>query len=168
MPLLKRGDQQGMEELYRIYSPLIYGLILRIIGREDVAQEALQDTFLKIWNNIQAYNPDKGRFIPWVLKIARNTAIDTKRLKREKQQRQIVSFSEELKTSRTLSTELPIDHIGLRDQVKQLEPAYQKVIELAFFCGMTHTEVAEELNLPLGTVKGRIRKAFRELRIIFS
>ena len=166
--LLKNKDQRGIKILYQYYSPLIYGLIFKIVKREDAAEDALQDAFLKVWRNIDSYDRSKGKFIAWVIRVARNAAIDAKRSKFERQNTRFVPFTEVIKTDSTLSFELKVEHIGIREKLELLEKPYRDVIELTFFCGMTHTEAAKELNLPLGTVKSRIRKAFKELRIIFG
>lgn len=166
--MLKQKDQQGISVLYHHYASLIFGLIYKIVRKKEVAEEALQDTFLKVWRNIETYDDSKGMFIAWVMKIARNAAIDRIRSKSERQNDHIVPLSEVLKTDQHSTTELKVEHLDLRDKVKMLEPPYQQVIELAFFHGFTHREIAKELNLPLGTVKGRIRKAFSELKTIFA
>lgn len=79
--LLQQRNQQGVSALYDKYASVVYGLIYRIIGRKDFAENALQDTFLKVWQNIETYDVSKGRFLSWILKIARNAAIDVKRSK---------------------------------------------------------------------------------------
>jgi len=167
--LLIQKDQRGIQEMYHKYSSLIYGLIYRILKQQDLAENVLQDTFVKVWQKIHAFDTNKGKFITWVLKIARNTALDAKRSKSERQNAQVVGLQEGIPhESQHHTVEIPVEYIGIKEKVQTLDPKLSQVIDLAFFEEYTHAEIAEELGLPLGTVKSRIRKAFKELRLILA
>lgn len=163
--LLQRKERTALAYLYDHYSPALYGVIHRIVGKEKVAEEVLQDTFVKIWDKIDTYDPDKGRLFTWMLNISRNLAIDRLRSK---------EFSYTNKTDRLDSTissvgpELYVeqkmkDH-GLINLLGQLSPEQQMIVDLVYFKGYTHSEVAKEYDVPLGTVKTRLRSSLIKLR----
>ncbi len=165
--LLTEREIRGMDILYDQYGDFIYGLICKIIQYEDLAEIVLQDTFLKVWDKIDTYSLEKGRFLTWMMNIARNTAIDMTRSKNYKQTLKLISLENVSPNTETLDLGVKIEHIDIRDIVSKLDDKYSEIIQLLYFKGYTHAEVAEELNLPLGTVKGRVRKAFKDLRGIF-
>jgi RNA polymerase sigma factor (sigma-70 family) len=166
--LLQSNSREGFEHLYDNYSPALYGIILKIVKDEERAADVLQDAFLKIWKNIAAYNGEKGTLFTWILNIARNTAIDKLRAE--------VKTSNVINLENITESELPNVSIfnpspglmDIRSIVELLLPERKVLVELVYFQGYTHEEVSEKLNLPLGTVKSRIRKALQELRHIFS
>lgn len=165
---LRRRDKDALRELYRAYSPVAFGVICKIVKKEDVAENVLQDVFLKVWNNIEQYDTSKGRFLSWILRIARNAAIDKVRSKNYQQDRK-TSGLENSPVSNLAYTGAPsTDNIDVRDKVNKLDTKYRVLIELTYFEGYSHTEAAKQLDLPLGTVKGRIRKALKELRKVLS
>ena len=154
--------------LYRAYSPIVFGVICKVVKMEDVAENILQDVFLKVWNNIGQYDTSKGRFLSWLLQIARNAAIDKVRSKAYQQGLKTNSLDNTVKANPAYTTSMNVDHLDVRDKVKTLDSKYRSLIELTYFEGYSHTEAAKELGLPLGTVKGRIRKALKELRKVLS
>ena len=161
--LLKAKDKSGFSMLYDNYAPALYGIVLKIVRIEETAQDVLQDCFVKIWKNIESYNSDKGTLFTWILNIARNTAIDKTRSKEYKNTRKSSSIENRvLEKNNNVKTE--IDHIGLNSIVEKLKMEYREIIEVIYFKGYTHSEAAEELQLPLGTVKTRVKIALRELR----
>ena len=160
--LLATNGKEGMHLLYDKYAPALYGIILKIVRSEKIAEDVLQDTFVKIWSNITTYDKNKGRLFTWMLNIARNKAIDCTRSKNYK----AIYYTEKISESTKKSTVMNIDHIGLLDLVNTLDPEIQKVINIVYSKGYTHIEAAEHLDLPLGTVKGRIRKGLKILREI--
>lgn len=166
--LLKARDQRGIELLYEQHGALIYGLICKVVKMEDFAENVLQDTFVKIWQKIDSFDFSKGHLLGWIISIARNTAIDAIRSKAFQQHRQTVPHQQDTTQQADFSTDVKTDYIGLKDVVRRLEPKYAVVLDLVYFSGYTHAEVAEQLDLPLGTVKSRIRKAIRELRTYFA
>lgn len=161
---LKNGEQEACVQLYDQFSPSLYGVVLKIVRSEDDAQDVLQDAFIKIWKNIQKYDSKKGTFFTWMLNISRNTAIDKyRKLKKEgKVEIQIVESG--VGMSAEHSNEQSTDKIGLKEEVKKLSKEHQLMIDYIYFHGYTQQEVADELKMPLGTVKTRVRNAVGELR----
>ena len=160
--LLATNGKEGMHLLYDKYAPALYGIIHKIVGSDKLAEDILQDSFIKIWSHLTTYDKNKGRLFTWMLNIARNKAIDCTRSKNYK----TVPYIENISTNKNECTQLNTDHIGLSELIDLLEPEIQKVINTVYFNGYTHTEAAEHLNLPLGTVKGRVRKGLKILRQI--
>ncbi|HEV7382802.1 MAG TPA: sigma-70 family RNA polymerase sigma factor [Dyadobacter sp.] len=165
---LKGNNRDAYEYLYDRYSPALYGIILKVIKDEEKAADSMQDTFLKIWKNISRYDPEKGTLFTWVLNVARNTAID--KLRMDVKTDKVVSLSTVTDSEvATVATYIPpINLIDLRAIVSRLLPERRVLIEMVYFDGYTHEEAAETLQVPLGTVKSRIRKSLQELRYVFG
>ena len=165
----KQKDVKAFEQLYNRYSESLYGVIYAILGDKDMSEEVLQDSFVKIWNNRTSYSSEKGRFFTWILNIARNTAIDVTRSKSYKDslQNQEIGYFADIIIAKT-SYESQVDAIGIEKYIKLLKPICKKVIQLLFFKGYTQKETAEELNIPLGTVKTRNRICINKLREILG
>ncbi|MCH4822842.1 sigma-70 family RNA polymerase sigma factor [Gramella lutea] len=162
---LQNGNQKAFERIYELYSESIYGIIYSILRDEKIAEEILQDVFLKIWNNSSSYNSDKGRFFTWILNIARNASIDHIRSKAHKNnQKNLTSdnFVDILESRSNFSGKA--DAIGIKKYINVLKPVCKKLIDLLFFKGYTQKETAEELDMPLGTVKTRNRACINKLR----
>ena len=162
---MRQGDESALEMLYERYGGLVYSLALRIVGDPELAREVLQDTFLRSWDGRATYDPERGRVAWWLMGIARNGAVDLLR-SRPHQAR--------LRERERLSVDVPIaekdtaEAFGLRHDVRNalgaLPTAQRAAIELAYYGGMTQTEIARVLNEPLGTVKSRTREALERLR----
>ncbi len=146
-----------------MYSAALYGVILRIVKDEDIAADVLQECFVKIWSSFAAYDAAKGKLFTWLINIARNLAID----KIRSRQYRVGSKMEGLDKSqiRYAAQEHGFrpEHIGLRELTEKLNPDQKKVIDMMYFDGFTQSEVAEELEIPLGTVKTRARAAIKLL-----
>ncbi|WP_345226212.1 RNA polymerase sigma factor [Hymenobacter koreensis] len=160
---LRAQDESAMTEFYDKYSSALYGVILRIVRREEEAEDVLQESLVKIWHSFHSYDPSKGRLFTWVLNVSRNLAID----KIRSRQYRVGSRSQSLEDSPAehtpaVTTFRP-EHIGLQEMTRQLNPDQQQIIDLLYFGGYTQSEAAEELNLPLGTVKTRARAAIKVL-----
>ncbi len=163
---LKAKDRLALEYLYDHYSGALYSVAFTIIRREDIAEEVLQDVFLKVWDKFDQYDSGKGKLFTWLLNITRNQAIDKTRSK---------EISKELKTGgieklvnrvdRQRQVEQNTESIGVKEMLKNLPEEQQFVIEHLYFKGYTQSELAEEFNIPLGTVKTRTRMALQQLRI---
>ncbi|MVN79234.1 sigma-70 family RNA polymerase sigma factor [Hymenobacter sp. HMF4947] len=150
-----------MTYFYKNYHKALQATIWRIVRDESLAQDVLQESMLKFWLSFPAYDSRKGRLFTWALNIARNLAIDRLRMARQTSQRS-QPLTEELTSTLTAASFNP-DHIGVRDWLTLLSPADRQLLEVLYFQGFTHTEAADELQLPLGTVKTRIGRIIRTL-----
>lgn len=162
---LKAGEHAAVSELYDRYSDALYGLSYKIVKSEEAAQDVLQDSFVKVWKKIHAYSSEKGSFFTWMLNITRNTAIDYLRKQKKMTSAPIRDIENDVDIS---GEQLNISTIGLRELVDNLEADHKILVEYLYFKGYTQQEVSDELGIPLGTVKTRIRTAVKELQKIFS
>lgn len=140
-------------------------MIVRILKNDDVAEEVLQDVFLKIWDRIENYDSAKGKLFTWMVNIARNQAIDKSR-SREISKQKKTSGSETLvnKVDNLEFTELKIEGIGVKEMLKSLPKEQLFVVEHLYFKGYTQSELAKDYDIPLGTIKTRLRMAMQHLR----
>lgn len=166
---LQRHDKIGAEALYDMYSASLYGVIVRIVIDTATAEDVLQEAFVKIWHSSTSYSPDKGRLFTWIVNIARNLAIDKIRSKDFKNQ----SKNHELENNVTFideqkNTVYKPELMGIKNLVETLKPEQKSILDLVYFKGYTHVEAAEELGIPLGTIKTRLRMAIQELRKHFN
>ena len=147
----------------------MYGIITRVVKNKDVAEEVLQDVFLKIWDKIDAYDSSKGKLFTWMLNIARNQAIDKTRSKEISKGRKTDDIDNLVgKIDKADYSEQNVEAIGLSEVLAKLNNDQRFVIEKLYLEGYTQSEVAEEFNIPLGTVKTRTRMAMIELRTILK
>jgi RNA polymerase sigma factor (sigma-70 family) len=162
---LRTKDQHAFSYLYDHYAPALNGVVMKMIDDENLAQDILQDAFVKIWTNIPQYQKDKGRLFTWMLNITRNLTIDTLRSKGYKKQKKI-SGDENFVLSRDDGTngENRYDGIGIKNRLAELTPDQRLLIDLAYFSGYTQDEISKETGIPLGTVKTRMRAAILSLR----
>lgn len=166
---LKKRDQAAFSYLYDNYAGALYGVIIKIIGKEEEANDLLQEAFVKIWKNIESYDETKGRLYTWMLNITRNTAIDLLRSSKFKQSRSTDNIEDNTNHIKgNLGNTIQIDNFGVKKIVDALEKKYQQIIDLSFFKGYTHEEIAKELSIPLGTVKTRSRSALIQLKNIMK
>jgi RNA polymerase sigma factor (sigma-70 family) len=162
---LQRRDRSALEYLYDHYSGALLGVISRIIKKEELAEEILQDVFLKIWDRIDTYDATKGKLFTWMLNIARNQAIDKTRSKEYSKGKKTDDIENLVsKVDRRDFTELKVEGIGLQEVLQKLPEEQRFVIDHHYLKGYTQAEMSEEFNLPLGTVKTRMRLAMKELR----
>lgn len=168
--LLKNKDQKGFNILYNNYSGALFGVINKIIQSDDDANDLLQDTFLKIWRNIDNYDSSKGSIFTWMMNIARNLSIDKVRSADFRDSSQNISMEQNIiyQVDSEHQTVMDVDSIGLRKVVDNLKPEYRQLIELVYYKGYTQAEVSEEYGIPLGTVKTRIKAAVGSLRAMLS
>ena len=162
---LQRKDRSAFEYLYDHYSGALLGVISRIIKKEELAEEILQDVFLKVWDRIDTYDAARGKLFTWMLNIARNQAIDKTRSKefsKGKKTDDIESLVS--KVDKSEFSETKVEAIGLQELLTRLPEEQRFVIDQHYLKGYTQAEMAEEFNLPLGTVKTRMRLAMIELR----
>ena len=159
--LLKSRDAKAFSYLYDNYSGALLGIISQIIEDMDMSNDVLQEVFINIWRKIESYDPVKGRLFTWMLNIARNASIDVLRSKAYQNNRNQQEISESFTGG--FST-MKVDEIGLKKVLGQLKNEHRVLIELAYFKGYTHEEISEIEEIPLGTVKTRIRNALLQLR----
>jgi len=166
---LKARNPASLDYLYDHYSAAMYGIITRVVKNKDVAEEVLQDVFLKIWDKIDAYDSSKGKLFTWMLNIARNQAIDKTRSKEISKGRKTDDIDNLVgKIDKADYSEQNVEAIGLSEVLAKLNNDQRFVIEKLYLEGYTQSEVAEEFNIPLGTVKTRTRMAMIELRTILK
>ena len=167
---LKRGDKAAIDKLYKMYAGSLMGIISRIVKFDEVAEDVLQDTFVKIWKSIAQYDSSKGRLFTWMANLAKNAAIDQVRSK---------NYVNSGKTDDLGDTKVDLidrrnnvsfnaETIGVRQLMQHLKPDQKNILDLVYFEGYTQMEVAEDLNIPLGTVKTKIRLSILTLRKYFN
>ena len=166
---MRQREKIAIEALYDMYSSSLFGVISRIINDTAIAEDVLQDTFVKIWNSFSSYSTEKGRLFTWMVNIARNLAIDKIRSKDFKNQ----SKNQELENNVTSideqrNTVYKPELLGIKELVETLKPEQKSILDLVYFKGYTHVEAADELGVPLGTIKTRLRMAIMQLRKHFN
>lgn len=173
MDLLRRvaqKDRAAFEELYSRYSNVLYATALKFLKEDADAQDVVQDVFIQIWDKAKLYDPAKGKPLTWAMTMTRNRSIDRiraiqrrSRLRDEFEQETV--FDESAGVREALSG-VDASEKGriLRDAVSQLSPQQKTVIELAFFRGLTQSEIADKLGEPLGTIKARARRGLMKLK----
>ena len=160
---LKLREEQAFQHLYENYSKSLFTVICQLVTQQDAAEDVLQQVFIKIWKNIHSYDVTKGRLFTWMLNIARNQAIDFTRSKEFNKVGKTVPLGDDVYIDREGSSTKARD-VGLNKVLETLPEESRKVVELSFFRGYTHQEIASILQLPLGTVKTKIRSTIQELR----
>lgn len=164
--LLECGDKKAITLLYDNYSDALYGVIKKIIADDDTAQDVLQESFIKIWRYSKKYDSDKAKLFTWLYRIAYNTAIDKVRSQKNKDGKEVqMETSNVYKIS---ADELNQDVMDMQKHLGSLDEKYQIVINALFFEGMTQQEASEELDIPLGTIKSRLKIGLRELKKIYN
>ncbi len=165
---LKEKDNAAYHHLYKHYKGSLFSIISNIIPETEVAEDVLQETFITIWKNIDKYDAGKGRLFTWLLNLARNTAINKLRSKNYKNSLKNDDIINLVNNDETVTAkEMNINHIGLRNEVRKLKEELKNVLDLFYFEGFTQEEISKALNIPLGTVKTRLRMAIIELRKYF-
>lgn len=158
---LRNQDEQALAYLYDQYAGSLMGIIVRILGNQQAAEDILQKTMLKVWNSIGSFNPEKSSLYTWMATIARNSAIDNRRLKSFKNDQKTETIDNVVyqKEGGGIST----DAIDVEKITAKLEPKYKDVLEHIYLMGYTQQETSEKLEIPLGTVKSRVRYAIKIL-----
>ena len=168
MERLIQKDASALETLYDRHSRAVYSLVLRILQQAASAEEIVQDIFLQLWRNGYQYQSARGPLRPWLLTLARNRALDHLRLKSEKQRRREDTLDFQIIAVSAPNLEAQIDRdrraARVRALIRALPARQQRAIELAFFEGMSHSEIADALSEPLGTVKSWIRNGLLQLK----
>lgn len=164
--LLAERNEKAISLLYDNYSDTLFGVAYKVVKDEDLAQDVLQESFVKIWKKADSYDPAKAKLFTWLFRITRNTAIDKLRS---------ISTKSDKEIQIDVSDVYNLGHEGIRpelmdvqENLDKIEPKYQIVLEALFFQGMTQQEASEELDIPLGTVKSRLKIGLRELRKVYG
>lgn len=162
---LKQRDQQVFSYLYDHYAPALNAVIFRMVENRELSEDILQEAFVKIWNNFNSYDKTKGRLFTWMLNLTRNLTIDTLRSKGYKKQTKISGDENAVSNIQDSNSGIEkFDSVGLVKQLSNLKPDQKIIIDLAYFNGFTQDEISKQLNIPLGTVKTKMRSAILELR----
>ena len=160
-------DPAALASLYDRYAPLVYGLARRIVRDEDQAEDLVQEVFLRLWNRPEVYDRGRGTFRAWLLSIAHHLAVDVLRRRRRE-----VSYQDKLagpETDDPMDTAVgQLEGAAVRSLLGRLPPDQRRVIELAYFEGLTQREIAARLGEPLGTVKTRLRLGIIKLRALYK
>ncbi len=168
--MVKSKSEKGFNVLYDNYCGALYGILIKFVQNTEVADDLLQEIFLKIWKNIDGYEPEKGTIFTWMLNIARNQAIDYLRSSCHRNQmlnlnNDLISLHKDYISSNDSNISL-VEFKDIRSKVVRLEPKYADVIDLIYFYGCTHEQTARIMKLPLGTVKTRARKGIGMLKVL--
>lgn len=170
--MIKSKSEKGFAILYDNYCGALYGILMKFVRRTEVADDLLQDVFVKIWKHIDTFDPAKGTLFTWMLNIARNQSIDY--LRSASYQQQLLHVNNDFFTlhmdyigSKALNTS-EVEFKDIKSKAMQLDPKYAEVIDLIFFYGCSHEQTAHILKLPLGTVKTRARKGLSMLKSLYQ
>jgi len=165
---LRQQDDQAFSYLYDHYSGALYGVIKQIVPDLELANDVLQEVFVNIWRKIGSYDASKGRLFTWMLNIARNAAIDKTRSKAYQEGLRQQSLTEDTVLTGVAVVHPGMDDYGLKKQLLKLKEEQRLLIDLSYYHGYTHEQIAKALNMPVGTVKTRIRSALTQLRTLLS
>jgi RNA polymerase sigma-70 factor, ECF subfamily len=169
---MRTGDEAALSTLYDRYSAMLFAMLMRILRDQQAAEEVLQDLFLQLWRNAAQFDPARGSLPAWMMVIARNRAISRLRGRRDRE----VMEEEEGDYANTFASSQNIEDEAVRAQLArnisaalgQLPVEQRQAVELAYFEGMTQSEIASQTGIPLGTIKTRVRTAMQTLRQILG
>lgn len=166
---LKIGSLSAFSYLYHRYSAALLGSIMRTVNQQETAEDLLQEVFIKIHQHIGRYDEKKGRLFTWMLNLARHAAIDQIRLVATKGRKKSEDIHDCLPIiDAFFNSGINTDLVGIKALLSNLNPNEQQILDLAYYKGFTHPEISELLNIPLGTVKTRIRSSIIKLRQFFA
>lgn len=163
----KSGNEAALVYIYDHYSAALNGVLLKMLKDQELCNDLLQESFVKIWKYRDRFDDNKGSIYTWMLNLTRNTCIDYLRSKRHKSQQKNQAI-DSLVYGLEGGSQFDPQHIGLKDILKRLPEEQQQIIQLAYFEGYTQQEISEDFNIPLGTVKSRAKAALTKLRGIFN
>ena len=163
---IRSGDEQAMAQLYERYSPIVYSVALRVVGDTAAAEDVLQEVFMQLWRRPNVFDASRGSLPAWLAVIARNRAIDSLRKRRPETDitEVVVSIEPDLAGEAEWNRALE----KIRRTLVSMSPSQRSALEMAFFEGLTHTEIASKTGEPLGTIKTRIRAGLLTLRKAFN
>ncbi|AUC82389.1 RNA polymerase sigma factor [Lacinutrix sp. Bg11-31] len=164
--LLENGDKKAISLLYEHYSGALLGVVKKVISDDDIAQDVLQESFIKVWKKGKTYDASKAKLFTWLYRIFYNSAIDKVRSLNNKIKKEVQI--EDSNVYKLTTNSLNQDTLDIQKHLSGLELKYQVVLNALFFEGMTQQEASEELNIPLGTIKSRLKIGLRELKKIYN
>lgn len=164
--LLHERNEKAISLLYEHYGDTLYGVAFKVVRDSELAQDVLQESFVKIWKKSDSYDSSKAKLFTWLFRITRNTAIDKLRSVNTKSAKEI-----QIDVSDVYN--LGVDSIrpefmDVKENMEKIERKYHVVLDALFFQGMTQQEASDELNIPLGTIKSRLKIGLRELKKIYG
>lgn len=164
--LLQERNDKAISLLYDNYGDTLLGVAKKVVRSDDLAQDVLQESFVKIWKKADTYDPSKAKLFTWLFRITRNTAIDKLRSANTKTDKEIQIDVSDVYTIGVESTKPEL--MDVQDHLDKIEEKYKIVLDALFFQGMTQQEASDELDIPLGTIKSRLKIGLRELRKIYG
>ena len=173
LELIIERSKDALEALYERYSRAVYSLSMHMLRNAEAAEEVTQDTFFNVWRRAPSYQSKRGTFRAWLFSIAHHRAIDE--IRKRKRDRVVVQYEVDLENRPADDTTDPVKYTNSRfnlgkvkEALSELRPEQRKVVELAYFGGLTHSEISTKLDQPLGTVKTRMRLALKKLREVMG
>jgi len=160
--LLRSDAASAIALILDQYGEALYGLVCRMIPERQIADEVVQDVMIKVWQNAGSYDPAKGKLYTWLARIAWNTSLDRVRSAGYQRSKKSETPDDNVYVQ-NMSEENRHSDVGLQRALARLEAKYREVIDLVYFGGYSHSEVSDALDIPIGTVKSRVRIAIREL-----
>ncbi|MCL6275207.1 RNA polymerase sigma factor [Muricauda sp. 2012CJ35-5] len=164
--LLAEKDDKAISLLYDNYGDTLFGVAHKVVKDEDLAQDVLQESFVKIWKKADTYDPSKAKLFTWLFRITRNTAIDKLRSVNNKANKEVQIDVSDVYNLGVSGIRPEI--MDVQENLDKIEDKYRIVLEALFFEGMTQQEASEELEIPLGTIKSRLKIGLRELGKIYG
>jgi RNA polymerase sigma-70 factor, ECF subfamily len=162
MDRVRIGEQRAMTEIFERYAGLVYSVAFRVLNDSGHAEDVTQEIFFQLWRNPDSYSPSRGSLAAWLLVIARNRAIDHLRQRRYDETIDEVAVASATKLENEAERSIIIERV--QGILGELPEEQQRSLQMAFFEGLSHSEIAEKTGQPLGTVKTRIRSALTLLR----
>jgi RNA polymerase sigma-70 factor, ECF subfamily len=168
------GDRRSFAELYDRFSRVLFSVAYRVLNSQEAAEDVLQDVFIQIWEKAPLYDPQRGKPLTWAVTLTRNKAIDRLRAIQRRNrlqdavEKEALTFEQFDDRSSVEAVEGMETGAMVRAAIRRLSPDQRQAIELAFFSGLTQTEIAERLREPLGTIKARIRRGMMKLRDVIA
>jgi RNA polymerase sigma-70 factor, ECF subfamily len=171
LPAVAQGNVSAFEELYDRHASTVYGLLLRILANADDAQEVLQETFVKAWTSAKMFDAMRGSEVAWLISIARSRGIDRLRSRRTRSEREdeagreISTFTSFVENATSVDDAIQAEEQrAVRGALAELPEAQRIALELAYFEGLSQSEIATRLNQPLGTIKTRMQLGMKKMR----